>query len=124
MPRVILNSSILGGAQRLTLWGSMKKNQKAFDLGEFLATVNGGRTLATYRKDDVVFSQGDRCDGVFYIRSGDCKISVISELGKEAVVALHKKADFFVFMYAVPRIIGYVSERYSLKSFSPRILIP
>ena len=92
---VILNSSILGGAQRLTLLGPrpMKKNQKAFDLGEFLATVNGGRTLATYRKDDVVFSQGDRCDGVFYIRSGDCKISVISEQGKEAVVALHKKAD-------------------------------
>jgi CRP/FNR family transcriptional regulator, cyclic AMP receptor protein len=73
----------------------MKKNQKTFNLGDFLATVNGGRTLATYREGDVVFSQGHRCDSVFYIRSGDCKISVISEQGKEAVVALHKKGDFF-----------------------------
>src|SRR5262245_19705684 len=73
----------------------MKKNQKTFDLGEFLATVNGGRTIVTYRKDDVVFSQGHRCDGVFYIRSGDCKISVVSEQGKEGVVALHKKGDLF-----------------------------
>ena len=73
----------------------MKKNQKTFDLEEFLATAAEGRTIATYRKDDVVFSEGDRCDGVFYIRSGDCKISVISEKGKEGVVALHKRGDFF-----------------------------
>src|SRR5262245_26735069 len=73
----------------------MKKNQKTFNLEHFLATVNGGRTVATYAKDGVVFSQGDRCDGVFYIRSGECKIAVISERGKEAVVAVHKKGDFF-----------------------------
>ena len=67
----------------------------AFKLKSFLATVNGGRTLASFRKDEIVFSQGDRCEAVFYIRSGDCKISVISEQGKEAVVALHGKGDFF-----------------------------
>ena len=67
----------------------------AFKLKAFLKAVGGGRTLATYRKANVVFSQGDRCDGVFYIHSGDCKISVISEQGKEAVVALHGKGDFF-----------------------------
>jgi len=39
--------------------------------------------------------QGDRCDCVFYIHRGDCKVSVISERGKEAVVALHQKGDFF-----------------------------
>ena len=73
----------------------MKKNPKTFNLEDFLTTGNGGRTIATYREGDILFSQGDRCDGVFYIRSGDCKISVISEQGKEAVVALHKKGDFF-----------------------------
>src|SRR5262245_2751529 len=85
------------GARSGSLSGArpMRKNQNTFNLEDFLATVNGGRTLATYRKDDVVFSQGHRCDGVFYIRSGDCKISVISEQGKEAVIALHKKGDFF-----------------------------
>jgi CRP/FNR family transcriptional regulator, cyclic AMP receptor protein len=72
----------------------MKKNKKTFDLEEFLATVNGGRSVATYRKDDVVFSQGDRCEGVFYIRHGQCKVCVISEHGKEAIVALHEKRRF------------------------------
>lgn len=73
----------------------MKKNRKTFDLEEFLATVNGGRTVATYREGDTVFSQGDRCDAVFYIRSGKCKVCVISEHGKEAIVAVHEKSDFF-----------------------------
>jgi CRP-like cAMP-binding protein len=57
--------------------------------------VNGGRTLATYREGDTVFSQGDRCDAVFYIRHGNCKVCVLSEHGKEAIVALHEKGDFF-----------------------------
>jgi CRP/FNR family transcriptional regulator, cyclic AMP receptor protein len=67
----------------------------AFDLEAFLATVNGGKTLAKYRKGETVFAQGDPCDGVFYIQSGNCKVSVISEQGKEAIVALHEKGDFF-----------------------------
>ena len=73
----------------------MTSPDQPFDLEAFLATVNGGRTLVTHRKGEIVFSQGDPCDGVFYIRSGECKVSVISEQGKEAVVALHQKGDFF-----------------------------
>jgi CRP/FNR family transcriptional regulator, cyclic AMP receptor protein len=67
----------------------------AFDLDTFLATVNGGKTLVKYRKGETVFAQGDACEDVFYIHSGDCKVSVISDQGKEAVVALHGKGDFF-----------------------------
>lgn len=66
-----------------------------FDLEAFLATVDSGRTIRTYRRNETVFAQGDRCDGVFYIRHGDCKITVVSEQGKEAVIALHRKGDFF-----------------------------
>ena len=66
-----------------------------FDIDAFLSTVNGGRTLVTHRKGETVFSQGDPCDGVFYIRNGECKVAVVSEQGKEAVVALHQKGDFF-----------------------------
>jgi CRP-like cAMP-binding protein len=73
----------------------MKKNQKAFDLETFLSTVNGGRRVATYRKGETVFAQGDRCEGVFYIQSGECKVCVTSKQGKEAVVALRGKGDFF-----------------------------
>ena len=67
----------------------------AFKLQAFLKAVGEGKSLAKYRKGDTVFAQGDPCDGVFYIQSGDCKVSVISEQGKEAVVALHGKGDFF-----------------------------
>jgi CRP/FNR family cyclic AMP-dependent transcriptional regulator len=55
--------------------------------------VGKGKSLAKYRKGDTVFAQSDPCDGVFYVQSGDCKVSVISEQGKEAVVALHGKGD-------------------------------
>lgn len=61
----------------------------------FLATVNGGRSISNYRKNQKVFSQGEPADAVFYIREGRVKVCVISEQGKEAVVALHEKGDFF-----------------------------
>ena len=61
----------------------------------FLSTVGGGRTVSTYRKNQTIFSQGKPADAVFYIQEGKVKVSVISELGKEAVVALHGKGDFF-----------------------------
>ena len=59
-----------------------------FDPQVFLSTVNGGRTLATYAKDDVIFSQGETADAVFYIQTGQVKIVVTSEQGKEAVVGI------------------------------------
>jgi len=49
--------------------------------------VDGGRTLSTYRKNKRVFLQGDPADSVFYIREGSVKVYVVSEQGKEAVVA-------------------------------------
>jgi hypothetical protein len=66
-----------------------KKVKKApFDPKTFLATLNGGRTISQYRKDQTVFSQGNSADAVFYIRSGRVKVTVVSEQGKEAVVAI------------------------------------
>ena len=67
----------------------------AFNLRVFLTAVNGGKTPVKYRKGETVFDQGDPCDSVFYIQSGTCKVSVVSEQGKEAIVALHGKGDFF-----------------------------
>ena len=67
----------------------------AFNLRVFLTAVDGGKTVVKYGKGETVFAQGDVCDSVFYIQSGNCKVSVVSEQGKEAVVALHGKGDFF-----------------------------
>jgi CRP/FNR family transcriptional regulator, cyclic AMP receptor protein len=65
-----------------------------FDPGVFLATVNGGRTLSKYRTDKVIFSQGDPADAVFYIQKGQVKITVVSEQGKEAIVAVLGPDEF------------------------------
>jgi len=65
-----------------------------FDPKEFLATVNGGRTISAYRKDETVFAQGDAADSVFYIQKGKVKITVLSEQGKEAVVAMLGPDEF------------------------------
>jgi CRP/FNR family transcriptional regulator, cyclic AMP receptor protein len=72
-----------------------RKGKLRFDPKEFLSKVNGGRTISEYRKDDIIFSQGDRADAVFYIQKGKIKLTVISERGKEAVVGVLEPSHFF-----------------------------
>jgi CRP-like cAMP-binding protein len=71
------------------------KAKPSFDPQVFLSKVNGGRAVADYRKDKIVYRQGDPADSVFYVQSGKVKKTVISEQGKEAVVALLGPGDFF-----------------------------
>ncbi len=73
----------------------MNSNKKLpFDAKVFLATVNGGRSISKYRKDETVFSQGKPADAVFYIQKGKVKVTVVSEQGKEAVVAVLGSDEF------------------------------
>jgi CRP/FNR family transcriptional regulator, cyclic AMP receptor protein len=72
-----------------------RKAKLAFDPKLFLSKVNGGRSVSDYRRDQTVFRQGDPSDAVFYIQSGKVKKTVLSEEGKEAVVALLGTGDFF-----------------------------
>src|SRR5476651_2370807 len=71
------------------------KRPPSFDTKAFLAKIGEGRSSGGYRKDQIVFSQGERADAVFYIQSGKVKSTVVSEQGKEAVVALFGIGDFF-----------------------------
>jgi CRP/FNR family cyclic AMP-dependent transcriptional regulator len=71
------------------------KRKRPFNVNTFLATVNGGRTVSKYRKNETVFSQGDSADAVFYVQEGKVKATVISNQGKEAIVAIHGTTDFF-----------------------------
>ena len=71
------------------------KRKQPFVVQVFLNTVDGGRSESSYRKNQKVFSQGDPGDAVFYIQEGKVKVSVVSQQGKEAVVALHGNGDFF-----------------------------
>jgi CRP/FNR family transcriptional regulator, cyclic AMP receptor protein len=60
----------------------------------FLATVNGGRSISKYRMNQKVFAQGSSADAVFYVQKGKVKITVVSEQGKEAVVAVLGPDEF------------------------------
>jgi CRP/FNR family cyclic AMP-dependent transcriptional regulator len=72
-----------------------KRSKIPFDPKAFLSKVDGGRAVSDYRKDQIVYRQGDPSDSVFYIQRGKVKQTVLSEHGKEAVVALLGTGDFF-----------------------------
>jgi CRP/FNR family cyclic AMP-dependent transcriptional regulator len=72
-----------------------RKGKLPFDPKRFLAKVGKGKTISKYRKDQIVFSQGQVADAVFYIQQGKVKLTVISEQGKEAVVAILEPGQFF-----------------------------
>jgi CRP-like cAMP-binding protein len=65
-----------------------------FDPAVFLATAAVGRDVSKHSKKQVIFAQGDDADAVFYIKKGKVKVAVISEQGKEAVVALLGPNEF------------------------------
>jgi CRP-like cAMP-binding protein len=65
-----------------------------FDPKLFLAKVGDGRTIAQYREKQVVFAQSDPADAVFYIQKGKMKLAVVSDAGKEAVIAILGAGDF------------------------------
>jgi CRP/FNR family transcriptional regulator, cyclic AMP receptor protein len=71
------------------------KRKALFDPKSFLAKVGEGRSIDKYRKDQTVFSQGDPADAVYYIQKGKAKVTVVSEQGKEAVVAVLGADEFF-----------------------------
>jgi CRP/FNR family cyclic AMP-dependent transcriptional regulator len=73
----------------------MQRRKAKFDPKIFLAKVGVGKTVSEYRKDQIVFSQGDVADAVFYIQQGSVKLTVVSEQGKEAVVAILGPGHFF-----------------------------
>jgi CRP/FNR family transcriptional regulator, cyclic AMP receptor protein len=74
----------------------LRKRAKArFDPKIFLAKVGEGKTISEYRKDQIIFSQGQAADAVFYIQQGKVKLTVVSEQGKEAVVAILGPGHFF-----------------------------
>ena len=67
----------------------------AFDVGLFLDSAGLARTIVEYRTSQQLYSQGDVASSVMYLQKGAVKLSVVSEEGKEAVVALLGPGAFF-----------------------------
>jgi len=71
------------------------KEKPTFDLRVFLDTAGAARKIVKFRKSEKIYSQGDSTKGVKYIQEGGVKLSVVNEVGKEAVVAMLGPGDFF-----------------------------
>lgn len=71
------------------------KRSPDFDTASFLAQPGEGRSIVRYRKNQIIFSQGDAADAVFFVQKGKLKVTVVSDRGKEAVAAILDPDQFF-----------------------------
>ena len=71
------------------------KKNPAFNAQTFLDSAGVARKIVEYRRSQKIYSQGDPTNNVLYIQKGGIKLSVVNEVGKEAVVAMLGPGDFF-----------------------------
>ncbi len=71
------------------------KMKREFDPDTFLATIGEGRKILAVQKKQMIFTQGEAADTVFYIQSGKVRLTVVSKTGREATIGILKEADFF-----------------------------
>jgi len=71
-----------------------RKQPPRFNPKNFLAKVSNGKSRLTFPKRQIIFSQGDAADAVFYIHEGQIKLSTVSQEGKEAVIAILDRGNF------------------------------
>jgi CRP-like cAMP-binding protein len=86
--QAIANSSSIKSKRKST-------QKRAFDAQAFLDSAGVARKVVEYRRSEKIYSQGDPARGVKYIQKGGVKLSVVNEVGKEAVVAILGAGDFF-----------------------------
>ncbi|HEV2620117.1 MAG TPA: Crp/Fnr family transcriptional regulator [Acidobacteriaceae bacterium] len=72
----------------------MSESFDKFDMQQFLSKAGIGRNLLCFAKGSAVYAQGDRCDSVFFVQSGSVKLTLVSEHGKEATIAILNVGDF------------------------------
>jgi CRP/FNR family transcriptional regulator, cyclic AMP receptor protein len=69
--------------------------KRAFDPQKFLAIIGEGRKVVAFPKKQTIFTQGDAADTVFYLQEGRVRLTVVSEIGKEATLGILNEGDFF-----------------------------
>ena len=73
----------------------ISKKNPAFNARAFLDSAGVARRIVEYRRSEKIYSQGESAENVLYIQKGGIKLSVVNEVGKEAVVAMLGPGDFF-----------------------------
>ena len=72
-----------------------RKRALTFSSGTLLKKIGRRKTSREYRNKEIIFSQGDVADAIFYVDAGDVKLTVVSKRGKKAVIAIFRQGDFF-----------------------------
>src|SRR5271169_3164437 len=72
-----------------------RRRALTFSSRTFLKKIGSRRTSQNYWNKQPIFSQGDAADAMFYVETGNVKLTVLSKLGKKAVVAIFRQGDFF-----------------------------
>ena len=93
MTRPKARQVILKGTKAVA--AQMAKKKPGFRPEKFLSEPGKGRVVSAFEKGKIVFAQGEAANSVFYIQKGKVKLTVVSEQGKEAVIAMLGAADFF-----------------------------
>src|SRR5216684_6672139 len=86
--RIIVNSRNINSKRKST-------RKRAFDVQAFLDSGGVARRVVGYGRSEKIYSQGDPATSVMYVQKGGVKLSVVNEVGKEAVVAILGPGDFF-----------------------------
>ena len=74
----------------------IKPRQKfAFDAQAFLDSAGVSRKVKVFKETEAVYAQGDAAESIMYLQSGGVKLTIVNEVGKEAVVAVLRPGDFF-----------------------------
>ena len=74
---------------------ALAKKKGAFDPKTFLAAIGEGRKIVEFPKKQIVFTQGDAADAVFYLQTGKVRLTVVSKTGKEATIGILSDGSFF-----------------------------
>src|SRR5579864_463401 len=72
-----------------------KRKKRDFSPHAFLSTTGRGRDMLSYEKKDIIFAQGGKAGGVFFVQKGKVRLIVVSEAGKEATLGILGEGDFF-----------------------------
>jgi len=81
-------------SSNLTKSASTRTQKNVFDAQAFLASAGVARKVVQYQKSEKIYSQGDAAASVMYIQKGGIKLTVVNQVGKEAVVAMLESGDF------------------------------
>src|SRR3977135_2942502 len=71
------------------------KERSGFDVSAYLQSAGPARRVVKYRRGEVIYAQGDAGNDIGYLQKGAVKLSVLSRVGKEAVVAMLVPGDYF-----------------------------